>query len=252
MLKISQFLIFAITVGICLNNCQAYRLIDDTKLGPEGRTKFDDDLREFMEFVKLQMQCGYAPAGIPPMAPYQQEFAEFDMQGGGWSLKGNMTNLQISGLNEFDIVDLNWNNVLQKIKFDFKFPSILFHSSEYKLNARTSALGPSMGFHGNGVFSLELINLRASGSFKLRPNLSGGVSVRSFNVKLELESSKSKTTGIMGGSLIYNKLFNSWVEEFIALTFEEDNSEGVSHFVEELVVPPLNAALKNISLVELL
>uniref|UniRef100_A0A1I8NG16 Hemolymph juvenile hormone binding protein (JHBP) n=1 Tax=Musca domestica TaxID=7370 RepID=A0A1I8NG16_MUSDO len=251
MLKLTQIIKIAIILGIFLQTSQSYKLFDG-RLQPEGRTKFDDDLREFMEFVKLQMQCGYEPAGVPPLAPYQQDFAKFDLQGGGWSLKGNLTNLVITGLNEFDIVELHWNNVLAKITFDFKFPSIWAHSDSYKLNAVTSMFGPATGFHGDGVFSLELINLRARGSFKLRPNLSGGLMVKGFNAKLELESSKSKTTGIMGGKLIYNKLFNSWIEEFINLTFEEDNSEAVSAFVDHLVVPPLDAALKNISLVELI
>ncbi|XP_073825961.1 uncharacterized protein [Musca autumnalis] len=252
MFKFVQFVAFAIILlAVVLNSCQSFTLGDE-KILPEGRTKFDDDLREFMEFVKLQMQCGYEPAGVPPLAPYHEEFAEFNVQGGGWSLKGNLTNFLITGLNEFDIVELHWNNVLQKVTFDFKFPSVSAYSSAYKLNAITSMFGPAVGFYGNGVFSLELINLRAHGSFKLRPNLSGGLTVWGFNTKLELGSTKSKTTGIMGGSIIYNKLFNSWVEEFVNLTFEEDNSEAVSDFVEHLVVPRLNAALKNISLVELI
>lgn len=158
--------------------------------------------------------------------------------------------MEITGLNEFDVVALSWNNILQKVTFDFRFPSILAQSSSYKLNAVTSMFGPAVGFYGNGLFQLELINLRAHGSFKLRPNLSGGLSVWSFKVQLDLESTKSKTTGIMG-SIVYTKLFNSWIEEFIHLTFD-DNAEGVSDALEYLVVPPMNKALKNISLVELI
>lgn len=159
-----------------------------------------------------------------------------------------MSDLVVTGLNEFDVVDLNWNNVFQRITYDFKFPSIQLHSS-YKLNAITSTFGPAMGFYGNGLFNLELINLRAYGSFKLRPSLTGGLTMWGFKVQLDLESSKSKTTGIMN-SFIYTKLFNSWVEEFINLTFGE--GEAVSEAVEYLVVPPMNKALKNISMVELI
>lgn len=83
MLKLTQIIKIALILGIFLQTSQSYKLFDE-RLQPEGRTKFDDDLREFMEFVKLQMQCGYEPAGVPPLAPYQQDFAKFDLQGGGW------------------------------------------------------------------------------------------------------------------------------------------------------------------------
>ncbi|XP_075150489.1 uncharacterized protein LOC142224591 [Haematobia irritans] len=238
------FLIYTVILLIFLNTCQA----NEESRQPEGRTKFDDDLRDFMEFVKLQMKCGYEPAGIPTLAPYEEDFKEFNIAVNTWSLKGNLSNLIITGLNEFDIVDLNWNNVLQKITFDFKFPSILAKSS-YKLNGITGVFGPIIGFHGDGLFQLELMNLRAHGSFKLRPNLTGGLTIWSFKVKLDLETSKSKTTGIMD-SVIYSKFFNSWIEEFIRLTFE-DNGEAVSDALEYLVVPPLNKALKNVSMIEL-
>ncbi|XP_013102606.1 uncharacterized protein LOC106083872 [Stomoxys calcitrans] len=238
---------FATILVVFLNTCQPLATIEGY-IAPEGRTKFDDDLRDFVEFIKLQMKCGYEPAGIPPLAPFEKEFTKFNIVGSMGSFKGNLTNLIITGLNEFDIVDLNWNNVLQKITFDFRFPSIWAKSS-YKLNVLTNMLGPVMSLHGDGLFNLELINLRAHGSFKLRPNLSGGLTVWAFNIKLDLESSKSKTTGFMD-SVIYSKIFNSWAEEFIRLTFDE-NAEGVSDTVEYLVVPPMNKALQNISMVEL-
>lgn len=45
----------------------------------EGRSMFDDDLREFVEFLRLQMPCGYAPAGIPPLAPLQAGYREVEL-----------------------------------------------------------------------------------------------------------------------------------------------------------------------------
>lgn len=42
-----------------------------TPIQLSSRTVFDDELREVVELVRLQMVCGYA--GIPPLAPYQEE-----------------------------------------------------------------------------------------------------------------------------------------------------------------------------------
>ncbi|KAI8121057.1 hypothetical protein CVS40_7800 [Lucilia cuprina] len=214
----------------------------------ESRTKFDDDLREVVEYFKLQMHCGFPAYGVPPLAPYRSDFTKFDFQKSSWSVKGNFSDMVIIGLNEFDVVVLHWNNILRKITFEFNFPSIEAKSS-YKLNSINHMFPTPVHFFGDGLFRLELVNLKAKGSFKLKPLLlSNGLVVEDFKAQLTLESSHSKSTGFMN-SLLYTKLFNSWIEEFINLTFAEQAE--VSKTVEYFVVPIMNKALKNISLVEL-
>lgn len=91
MSKFGQLLVIvALVLGVFLNTCPHVEgaLVEEELQGgnfrPEGRTKFDDDLRDFVEFIKLQMKCGYEPAGIPPLAPYQDDFVDFNMQGNTW------------------------------------------------------------------------------------------------------------------------------------------------------------------------
>lgn len=104
--------------------------------------------------------------------------------------------------------------------------------------------------YGNGIFRLQLFNLRLKGSLSLKPLiLSNGLAVRNFKVKVDLESVASKTTGIMDNRWT-TKLFNAWLEEFITLTLKEE--EVVSHVVEGYAVPVLNKALKNVSIIELM
>lgn len=55
-----------------------------TNLLPETRTKFDDDLREIVEFIKLQMVCGYPPWGVPPLTPFEMDFKEFEWHKNHW------------------------------------------------------------------------------------------------------------------------------------------------------------------------
>ncbi|XP_065358728.1 uncharacterized protein LOC135952644 [Calliphora vicina] len=227
---------------------QTFVLKQEQEFAIEGRTKFDDDLREVVEFLKLQMQCGYPKAGVPALAPYRSDFVEYDFEKSTWSLKGNFSNLVITGLNEFDVVVLHWNNILRKITFELNFPELEARSS-YKLNSISQMFAEPAYFFGNGLFRLDLLNLRAKGSFKLKPLLlSGGLAVVDFKTQLQLESSRSRSTGFMN-SLLYTKLFNSWIEEFIKVTFSEQKE--VSNAVEHLVVPVMDKALKNISLVEL-
>lgn len=46
--------------------------------------KFDDQLREFVEYLRLHMSCGYEPAGIPPLAPYHAEEKDFALKNSQW------------------------------------------------------------------------------------------------------------------------------------------------------------------------
>lgn len=132
---------------------------------------------------------------------------------------------------------------MAKITFDFKFPFIEFNSL-YKLNVYAP-----LNLYGSGIFRLQLFNLRLKGSFKLKPLIiTNGLAVRDFKVQVDLESSRSKTTGIMNNRWS-TKLFNAWLEEFIALTFEEE--EAVSRVVESYTVPVLNKGLKHVSMLEL-
>lgn len=163
------------------------------------------------------------------------------------SLKGNLTDLIVTGLNEFDLVVLHWNNVLHRITYEFNFPSLQFHSS-YQLNGFTKMFGSPLNIFGNGLFRLELINLRLKGSFRLRPSLSGGLAVANFKSQLEVEAVRSRSTGFMN-SLIFTKLFNAWLEEFIYLTVGEQ--EEVSKAIEYKAKPFLNDIFKEVSLVEL-
>ncbi|XP_037960308.1 uncharacterized protein LOC119689536 [Teleopsis dalmanni] len=245
-----QILVFFLFVCILQNlTWQTTDAVAITKRS-SSRALFDDELREFIEFLRLQMRCGYADAGIPPLAPYQAEFKEFAINQGDWNVRGNLTDLTVTGLDEFDVVVLSWNNVFQKLTFDFNFGSILMKSA-YKMNALTSMFGPPLNFYGDGNMQLEFQNLRAYGSFKLRPSLNGGLHAWAFKFNLELGGAKSKSTGFMN-SAFYSKIFDSWIEEFLKVMFEEDNAEAMSAALENLIQPPLNSLLKNISMPELI
>lgn len=57
---------------------QGIRALQDSESSDQleiaARIMFDDDLHEFVEFLRLQMPCGYAAAGIAPLAPLQAAY----------------------------------------------------------------------------------------------------------------------------------------------------------------------------------
>lgn len=68
---------FEIALRLLQNTLFQQVLVSETEnFGIDTRTIFDDDLREFMEYVRLQMPCGYPPAGIPPLVPLRADYKD--------------------------------------------------------------------------------------------------------------------------------------------------------------------------------
>lgn len=104
---------------------------------------------------------------------------------------------------------------------------------------------------GDGVFNLELINLRANGSFVIRPSsLKQGTHIQSWKVDWQLGKSTSKITGIMGKNELVSKIFNQIIDEFLELLIN-DNPNEMSQFMEQLIVSPMNSVLENIAWYEI-
>ncbi|XP_030569895.1 uncharacterized protein LOC115769306 [Drosophila novamexicana] len=215
-----------------------------------GRTLFDDELREFTEFLRLQMHCGYPERGIPILAPAQLAYKELDIHTDSLSCKGNFTDLSVVGLDGFEFFQLQWNNIFHTIKFDVSFPSIQLKSAAYKLDLLGRIFGANTSLGCNGRFDLELINLRANGSFVLRPSgLTNGVHITSWNVDWQLGKTISQTTGI-GGTQIVTKFINAIIQDFLELLIN-DNPQEVSQFMEQLIAPPMNTVLENVAWYEI-
>lgn len=83
MSQVTILIIFSLIL-ISSNLSASNAFSENEELDIEQRTKFDDDLREIVEYLRLQMQCGFPERGIPPLAPYHNNFVEFDLQNSEW------------------------------------------------------------------------------------------------------------------------------------------------------------------------
>lgn len=156
----------------------------------------------------------------------------------------------MSGLDSFEFYKLQWNNIFHTIKFDVTFPRIQVNSANYKMNLLGRLFGADLSMWGDGIFNLELINLRANGSFIMRPSSAvQGVYVKSWKVDWQLGEASSQTTGIMGNRY-YTKFVNSIIQEFLELLIN-DNPQEVAEFMEQLIVPPMNGVLQHVAWYEI-
>ncbi|XP_060660464.1 uncharacterized protein LOC132794190 [Drosophila nasuta] len=214
-------------------------------------TLFDDDLRELTEFLRLQMQCGYPDRGIPILAPAQAAFKPIDINTDSLRCQGNFTDLSIVGLDGFEFFQLQWSNIRHTIKFDMTFPRIQISSSNYKLNILSRLFGSDMSLWGDGVFDVELTDLRANGSFIIRPAaITHSTYIKSWKVDWQLGKASSRITGILGKSQIVSKMFNKIIEDFLELLIN-DNPTEISEIMEQLIVPPMNDVLDNVAWYEI-
>ncbi|XP_067625370.1 uncharacterized protein [Eurosta solidaginis] len=215
----------------------------------ESRTLFDDDLREFIEFARLQMPCGYAPAGIPALVPLHASYREVSSVTEKANIHGNVTDLTINGLNKFDVRKLHFNNIFRKVTFDLNFPEVRINGA-YKADIKRKIRDTTLHIYGDGDLNLILRNLHINGSFVLKPKLSGKTKLAKFKVTTQLGDVESRLTGLMN-SRLKTKLVNKWIEEFIALTFNE-SPEDINAAMQHLVVPPANKALEKVPVIGVL
>ncbi|XP_034669151.1 uncharacterized protein LOC117902131 [Drosophila subobscura] len=211
---------------------------------------FDDQLRDLTEFLRLQMRCGYPARGVPVLAPAKVAYQALDLATESFGCRGNFTELTLEGLDGYEFSKLEWSNIFHTIKFDINFPRVSVSSSKYMLDILARLFGSDFALWGDGVFSLELIDFRAYGSFIIRPTTAtSGVYVKSWKVNWQLGEARSQTTGIMN-SRLYTKFVNDLVKDYLELLVN-DNPAEVSQFMEGLIVPPLNAVLENVAWYEI-
>lgn len=153
------------------------------------------------------------------------------------------------GLDGFEFFQLQWNNIFHTIKFDVNFPSIHLKSENFKFDL-SRFLGATVSTQCDGVLDVELLDLRANGSFVLRPSgLANGVHVMRWNIDWQLGKAVSQITGI-GGNKHVEKVINFIIQDSLQLLVN-DNPEEISQFMEQLIVPPLNEVLENVAWYEI-
>lgn len=239
---------FLLCALLLLQTAHGQLASESEELEIEGRTNFDDYLREVMEFLRLQMPCGYAPAGIPPLVPLYAPYREVEWITSKSEIRGNVTELTVTGLDEFDIRELHYNNLLRRVRYDLNFPEILF-TGDYKTDIITKLFGPKVHVYGDGELHLTLKNLRIYGSFIVRPKASGTMKLTKFKATTELGGVESELTGIMNSPTM-TKFFNGWIEEFINQTFN-DSEEEVDAALQRWFVPLATKALDEVSVIGL-
>ncbi|EDS36846.1 conserved hypothetical protein [Culex quinquefasciatus] len=211
-----------------------------------SRESINDMVIGFIEQFKEIMPCGVPELGVPVMVPLELNHTEFEFeQSGLLYLDAELDDLFIDGLNDFNIVDVNVKLLQMQLDFEFFFNGI---KTTGHYNAKGSAVG-LIPFNRGGKFGFNVNGLTLGGSIKLA--LDGDkISVSSFQLRPTVLSVNSKFEGVFLlplNTFIFNRIVEAAVPAFL-----RDNQQLVTEFLEGLVMPPINDALSEYSLQDLM
>lgn len=195
----------------------------------------DSIIVDTLEKVKVQMVKGWPQYGIPPLAPFEIEHKEFDLDAGSMHAKGAVDGLAVHGLNEFEVRVMNTNLILSRLKFEFNFASLNV-TTQYKADVGANY---RMARDGGAFMALEDLNI--SGHIKYSTGIVGSnnfLRIKEINVNVVTGNVVSNIENLSKYRIL-NKKINEVIEEFINLTIN-DNTEFFAEWLDSTVTPICN------------
>uniref|UniRef100_A0A1L8EG06 Putative juvenile hormone binding protein in insects n=1 Tax=Haematobia irritans TaxID=7368 RepID=A0A1L8EG06_HAEIR len=203
-------------------------------------------VRRFIRKFQKQMPCGFPQYGIPPLAPLKLREGEVSLDLGALRTFDKVYRFLLQGLDKFKINKFKLNIITSKITFDFLFQDINASATKYETDTILDLLQQlclSVQYEGDGFLEFGLKNLRIAGVLKYKiPILWGSIKITSLKTEISLEQCTSDITGLLGdGSL--NKMINRQIENLVVSGIN-NNSQEISDFIEDNLVPKVNKILK--------
>lgn len=189
------------------------------------------------------MPQGFEEFGIGPLAPATLSEKTFDVQYPGFGVQGEVHNVSLTGLNEFEIVKSKVNVVTSKITLIVKWPGELRAKvARYTLKSFAKTHGLNMNLEGDGSVDFLLQGLKAELDIKYSFSIfSRKVQIKKLKAKISLENCLSDISGIKSDQLKDGDL-NKLICEFVFKGIN-DNQKKFNDAIEEHALPAINKIL---------
>ncbi|KAH8406575.1 hypothetical protein KR215_007942 [Drosophila sulfurigaster] len=211
---------------------------------------YSDAVNMFLQAWQKIIPCGYAAGNLPVLAPLTVDFQAFNYSNGNTNLVGNVSNIRISGLNNFHILSGGYNDSTNHAHFDVIFPQLQILGA-YELEGNLSVGGLPLPIRQNVLINKKLIDWRFVGeyTFAQSANNSNGLQISDFDLKYFVADVKADNWDKYL-DVATNNFVNNFIDSF-SLLFAEEIQPYVNTLFATYSLPAINDLLSGLSLTEL-
>ncbi|KAH8311671.1 hypothetical protein KR044_007435 [Drosophila immigrans] len=209
---------------------------------------YSDAVGMFLHAWQKMISCGFAADNIPVLAPLTVDFYPFDYTNGQTHLVGNVSNIRITGLNNFQILSGGYDSNTQRAKFDVIYPELQILGS-YELEGTYDFAGFPMPIRQSVLINKKLTDWRFIGEYTFAQSSSNGLKISDFDLKYLVADVKADNWDKYM-DVAANNYFNDFIESF-SLLFTEEIQPYVNTLFATYSLPTINNLIANMDLTQL-
>ncbi|KAH8358560.1 hypothetical protein KR093_000888 [Drosophila rubida] len=215
---------------------------DNTMIG------YSDAVGMFLHAWQKIIPCGFAADDLPVLAPLTVDFYAFNYSNGNTNIVGNVSNIRISGLNNFQILSGGYNDSTQRAFFDVIFPQLQILGS-YEIEGTFGVGGFPLPIKQSVLINKKLTDWRFIGEYTFAQSNSNGLRISDFDLKYLVAGVKADNWNKYM-DVATNNFMNEFIESF-SLLFAEEIQPYVNTLFATYYLPAINDLLANLNLTQL-
>lgn len=164
-----------------------------------------------------------------------------------FSTTGDVSNLMVTGLNNFKFLRFTYNTTTNRTTFDIIFPEIKL-LGESQFNAMAYLAGYPTKMVDSGLLDVKVVDFRMVGELTLSPavNDSGSLEVSDFVLHFYIADAIFNNWNYLW-DISGNNFANKWFREFI-LMWAQQIQVQVDEIYAQLLLPNINGKLNGITM----
>lgn len=204
-----------------------------------------DQLNATLEKFRENMPCGYPEVGIPPLAPWNIDHFDANIETDRLRANGFFKNVRIDGLNTFQTRQLHFGIITLRIQFSFLFPAIDV-AGFYNLDGEAAGFP----FRGSGPFTATAFDVSIVGNARM--GVTGGfLEMREFALSILMPRFNFNFEGLVSDEGLTQDFINQVLERLLPELISM-HQEAISDAIHDVVMPIGNQILNNLTVQDLL
>ncbi|XP_053951595.1 uncharacterized protein LOC128858983 [Anastrepha ludens] len=201
-------------------------------------------LKDYYKSLKNVMRCGDTEINLPVLAPFRKELVPLNYTDKYFSIKGNFSNIYITGLDSYYFVRYDFNEKTNVFHIDMMLPQLQVVGN-VDVGSFVSVGGFPLRWISDGLINMKLVDFRVVSSFRFANNAQGHL--QESNVKMNfylgdmIVSNWNKLWNISG-----NNFFNKFLGEFIMMYSKQIQIE-FNEIFNSFALPVINRSMEQLT-----